>query len=261
MIKFEFPADRPDIAKVIGQALIRIGGQDAYDIVGDATVRDEHILAAGDGDDIPANDARRLFAGGSEHVAGETTVTPTSSGAIDGGEMAIDKEGTLVSGAEGEAAGITANPGAQVDMKGVAKDDKYCSTAQIPFYGSGKREGQWKRRQGVHENDYDVWYGMQLLLANGGPADGGGDEPADTAGAFGDKQADTAAENIPQTCGQYMGWISKKQADGLITQEDVLAAYDTAGIQLTDLFPPTADAVAAQNIAKLYDILSQKAGE
>ncbi len=66
-----------------------------------------------------------------------------------------------------------------VDEHGVPFDAAYCGTAKDPFYKSGKRKGQWKRRQGVDEAKYDLWHAEQVLAI---PPPSRETEPAATVG-------------------------------------------------------------------------------
>lgn len=167
----------------------------------------------------------------------------------------------------GEATQASASAGdARVDHKGVPFDPAFCGEAAEPFYGSGKRAGQWKKRRGVEEADYDAWHASQCTAApasaeaepDAAPANAGAAfaPPASTAASA----PTTPAQPTPSTAGELMQWVSEKQAAGLLTQADVNAAYAQAGVALGDLFPPTAPDVVAQNVAAAYAVLAQRAG-
>lgn len=139
----------------------------------------------------------------------------------------------------------------------------YCGEAQDPFYSSGKRSGQWKKKRGVSDKDYDDWYAEELAELRGGATDEESHQPAavNTAGAFGNGQAQQqSAPAAPQDTGEFMGWVSEKQAGGHITQDDIQQAYNQAGVQVTDLFPPNDPQTIAGRIRQLYDLLAPKAG-
>ncbi len=171
------------------------------------------------------------------------------------------------SAVEGEAgndeSAQTATPGAgaandaQVDHNGVPFDENFCAKAQKPFYASGKREGQWKRRGGVDESEYDEWYAGELeaVNADGGAADDD-DGTVNTASAFGitEEPAQTDAD-MPKDAGVFMGWVAEKQAADLFTADQVGQAYVSAGVQVTDLFAPNTPADVEAAIAKVYPIL------
>ena len=48
-----------------------------------------------------------------------------------------------------------------VDLHGVAFDQAYCARAEEPFYTTGPRSGQWKKKRGVDDAAYDKWYTSQ----------------------------------------------------------------------------------------------------
>lgn len=153
--------------------------------------------------------------------------------------------------------------GAPRDQHGVGFNNQYCSQAREPFYATGKRSGQWKKKKGVSDEEYDAWYAGELKAQDGPAAtdeDSHQPEPVNTGAAFGNGQAAQQAPAAPQDTGEFMGWVSEKQAGGLITQDDIQQAYNAAGVQVTDLFPPNDPQTIAGRIRQLYDHLAQKAG-
>jgi len=163
--------------------------------------------------------------------------------------------------APGDRGGVTG--AAPRDQHGVAFNVHYCGEAQDPFYSSGKRSGQWKKKRGVSDKDYDDWYAEELAELRGGSTDEESHQPGpvNTAGAFGNGQAQQQNQAAaPQDTGEFMGWVSEKQAGGLITQDDIQQAYNQAGVQVTDLFPPNDPQTIAGRIRQLYDLLAPKAG-
>ena len=112
----------------------------------------------------------------------------------------------------------TSHVDVSVDEYGVTFDGDYCSTAKEPFYGSGPRKGQWKKRKGVSEDVYDEWHAAQREKAHR-------QEPAslfDSSAAFSTQEP----EDSPQSVGDLMTWISKRQAAKEITYQDVQDAYN-----------------------------------
>lgn len=179
---------------------------------------------------------------------------------------AVDEEDDGSEG--GTSTGAAAATGsAKLDTKGVPFDANFCANAADPFYGSGQRAGQWKKRKGVADEAYDAWYDERLQdLAPAGTVtvqtgDEGGAPLANTSAAFGAANASTAATGAkaPTTAGEFMAWVSEKQAAQLLTQPNIAAAYQFAGLQIADLFGADA-AVVAKNVSSLYSILSQTAG-
>lgn len=147
----------------------------------------------------------------------------------------------------------TAKPDAKADRYGVKFDPDFCGQATDPFYGSGKREGQWKKKRGVSDEDYDAWYRSQLAA----PADEPSPEEVDTAAAFSAFAAELAPE-APANAGQLMRWIAERQAAGHLTQQAIDGAYADVGQQLgmhavTALFDPNTE---AQAVAALHGALS-----
>lgn len=159
----------------------------------------------------------------------------------------------------------------RVDMHGVAFDPTYCADAEEPFYSSGPRKGQWKKRRGVDEGDYDGWYAARRAAADA--ARPLAEEPreerrVDTSAAFGSagttgKQSGRSlfeADTTPQTTGELMVWVSEKQAAQRLLQADIDAAYQTAGVVVQDMFPPNDAATIKRHVATIYQLLAAKAG-
>lgn len=149
-----------------------------------------------------------------------------------------------------------------IDTNGVPKDDEFCGNAAIPFYSSGKRPGQWKKRQGVADAAYDAWY-VEALAAlpeadafRGALADAAGDDISDAA--FGNTEAAGAdtAPAAPTTAGEFMTWVAEQQTAGHFTAEEVLGAYATAGVAVVDLFPPNTVSDVAKRVAAVYAVLA-----
>lgn len=157
---------------------------------------------------------------------------------------------------------------APVDQNGVPFNEDLCGKSAEPFYATGKTKGQWKKRRGVEQEEYDAWYARELeAVKNAAPSSSGSifeddntTPPVNTAGAFsapGDEPAPPppATAPIPTECGPFMGLVSEKIAAGLITQEQVTAAYATCGLAVTDLFPPKTPEEVAANIQRLHATL------
>lgn len=225
MIKIEFPADRYDIAAAFGRALL----------------------------DFSTDTAPR---------EGDASVTLTNPEPMPTTRAAFTPSDPVVEGLP-EYHEQTPDPTANhkgVDLHGVAFDPAYCADAAEPFYTTGARPGQWKKKRGVDDAAYDKWYASQRApSAMGGPEDE--EPPVNTAQAFGGA-AETVVEqaSIPRDAGAFMGWVAEKQAAGRLTSADVTVAYSSTGINVGQLFPPNPPEQVAQHIALLYQILSAKAG-
>ena len=221
---------------------------------------------------FPANDraaAKHLGAALTAIGGGAPTVAPVAGADIELGDAVVvsgtttDNDGAgAVTKVDKTAAGGEAEQPAQVDTKKVPFNAEFCGNAAKPFYASGPRNGQWKKRQGVDDAAYDAWYTEQTALLLAQTAGGDDDEPVNTAGAFGtgDDSGAAQAEPAPTDCGGFMGWVSAQQAANLLTQDDIGEAYKAVGVAVTDLFPPNDEATVAGHVAKLYQFLLAKVG-
>lgn len=252
MIKIEFPADRPDIARALGSALLNVANP---------------ATEGGDYEEAPKTSTPTQHKS-AEVAESHTTATASESAGADSPKseslfsdaFTPEQSGGTAEVAESHGAAGQTTPqggspaGAPVDTKGVAFDANYCGQAKDPYYATGKRSGQWKKRKGVDDADYDVWYASQL--GDSAPA-----PEVNTSAAFG-APTEAAAEpetSVPTTTGEFMGWVSELQAAGRLTQEHVNQAYAANGLGINALFPPNTEEQIAANIAKLYEALSHVA--
>lgn len=227
-ISISFPADRLDLANRFGHLLLEIAQEEINE--------SDH--------------------GGVQPDAGKAIIDDLDQGA------------TTVTGAADQ----------RVDSNGVPFNEEFCSNAAKPFFTSTKRKGQWKKKQGVDYDDYDDWYSQALKsIAGQDVAVPTQPAPVNTQEAFntappnnipaqpGTVTAPAAAPppqvaQPPQDTGSFMAWISEKQAAGLLTEQQVGAAYANASIAVMDLFPPNTPEVITPRINTLYGALSQIAG-
>lgn len=222
MIKIEFPADRPDIARAVSDALRTIG---------------RTWLAETDAQPASEIDAVKPDAQPGPECIEKSEDTPS-------GVNAAGAFGTAPP-AETDSASPSASS-ARVDERGVPFDAAYCGTAEKPFYASGKMAGQWKKLRGVDQAAYDRWYAGELEQL--GP-------PTATAtvnpgAAFGASQP-AADEPTPKDAGELMLWVSEQQAAGLLTQDDVNDAYRVTGVSTASLFGPN----ASRSVADIHTYL------
>lgn len=143
-----------------------------------------------------------------------------------------------------------ATPSGEVDMNGVAKDAAFCASAKDPFYKSGARKGQWKKRLSVSDEDYDAWYAAQPQAA--APAES--ETENNTAAAFGANTPpapETAPTSGPQDGGGFITWVSEGVTAGRFTNDQVQAAWAECGLDMADLFPPNAPDVVSERVASL----------
>lgn len=260
MIKIEFPADRPDIALAMAKALHRIGKE------GGATSQADDLAEE-------TTPVKSTVAESTESPQAETEAENT------GTAQAAKTDSKDHSTSDAPASLFDRAPAVEipddVDTNGVAFNAELCGKAKEPFYGSGKRKGQWKKRKGVDDAAYDAWYAGELgngstgttasLSAGAQPAIGAAttlttseSASVNTGAAFGtaETQATPTTEGVPTDCGTFMGWVSAKQAAGLLTQEEIGAAYSQAGVQVTSLFPPNDAQTVAGHIAAVHGILA-----
>lgn len=223
MLKIKFDAKNLELAACIGAALVKYGAGVVSEAVED-------------------NDTRVDFAG---------KAYPSESGELaEDYDARVEKHGTGVVADDPEP---LEKP--SVDDHGVAFDIEFCGEATEPFYGSGKKTGQWKKKRGVSEEDYGSWYNSQLLeqplteTAEPGPID--------TSAAFSGAERPAAAPGAPTNLGDFMLWVSELQGAGRITQADINAAYSELGIEPAAIFQGE-EAEVAGHIRNLHAILSQK---
>ncbi len=218
-IKIEFPADDTRAALFFGEALLHYSGA----LPSDKQLADAAASAATETETETVDDTPPLI---------ETDLSDNEQA----GDDTPDTDA------------------AAVDLHGVAFDAEYCAQANDPYYSTGKRSGQWKKRRGVTDDVYDTWYATQRDAA--APA-ADTDEDVNTAAAFGaPTTADTEVAdepNAPADAGELMVWVSEMQNANRLTQDQVNNAYASTGIAVPTLFSGDN---AAQNVATLYQILA-----
>lgn len=234
-IKVEFPAGDVKAAELFGRALIQYAGAPLAELF----VKPDEGDGALDRKDFP------------EPVAPAPALQP-----------------------EPAATAPEPNSDPQVDTNGVPFNPDYCGKATEPFYNSGPQAGQWKKRRGLDQADYDTWYAEQLAAA--APGDTSEPEPANTAAAFAPPPpADTppppansaygaycqANGKPPGEFGSLMLWISELQTAGKVSDDVMNEARDVAGVQMTDLFAPSTPEAIARSIDKLAVYIESKAGQ
>ena len=238
IIKIEFPADRSDIAKVLGEALITISDHGGVKVETDRP--DVH-------DTISYEQLT------SDNAVDTSSAVSQDAGSDDHGQFnkdEIEEQDNLV------------DP-ANTDTKGVPFNAEFCGKAAKPYYASGKRSGQWKKRQGVDELVYDNWYAAELAKVTTSDTSQGEQPSVNTGAAFGGQQQQqqggdvNAGEVAPHDAGTLMAWVSEMQAAGRITQEQVNTAYQQAGVTMTDVFPGPNKTVEtiAQAVRNVHTIL------
>lgn len=235
MLKIEFDPNNTALALAIGQALVSIGqGTSLLNTPAPSTGVGSHAPK-------PADTAAVS--------AGETVKTDAANIAT-GPDSSTDLvAGTTVAGAAALAgsAGTNAPAGAgNVDEKGVPFDGDYCAKAAKPFYATGKKSGQWKKKTGVEEDEYDEWYESQLAKVTKTPIV---EQEFDTSAAFGGQ---ASAPDVPKDGGSFMMWVSEQQAAGNLTQAQLDEAYAFTGVGVADMWGPNTGALA---VAVIYTFI------
>jgi hypothetical protein len=163
---------------------------------------------------------------------------------------ALAAASALAADSRGEDEGEYEETGAatsEVDCNGVTFDPEYCGKAKEPFYGSGPREGQWKKRKGVGEAIYDNWYRARLALTTEDRT-----PPVNTHNAF--AMPEQTQRPVPGNVGELMGWISEMQGAGRLTQEIVDSTFKGLNLDIGSLFNKP-DPEVLRNIHSLYAVL------
>lgn len=243
-IKIEFPAYRTDIAEVMGHALLKIAASaeaPPYKVGPDAPSEGPAPVTKATAEECTsALDEGPLPEHSVVATAESVALCPTGAAATD--------EAT-------QLAGTTAN----VDLHGVTFEGQYCAVASEPFYTSGKMQGQWKKKRGVDQSVYDAWYASRTSASEASavltpePINAGASFSAAAETAATETPVPTVDANVPQDAGSLMVWVSEQQASGAITQEDVNAAWATAGLTSpADLLRPDAGPL----VAAVYNALN-----
>lgn len=286
MIKIEFPADRKDIALAIGKALTEIGqgavvpaaAVDSFSKVAEPEGpfywlhhESESYGIAATWDELEGlQQSDPLVEAVSKDAYGKWVAEWSKQ--EDAGKQAAQEAPNADSTSqaatqEQKAAGAhVAGDATKVDEKGVPFNAEFCGKAAIPFYGSGKKKGQWKKRQGVDEDAYDEWYAGELFSDQAVTHEE--DLPEETTSdsniagsvfAVSDNQQNAAAgEDVPQDAGQLMKWVSEQQAAGNITQQQVTDAYTALQLPFDAVMNPAYP--VADNCAAIYNHLKGQIG-
>lgn len=207
MIEIKFPADNKALALAIGQALTTYASQGGEPVAPVANAFDSKPAPVEVKTEAPKDESPSDLAATQEQPA--------------------------------------ASAPAEVDEKGVPFNANFCGKAAKPFYSSGKRQGQWKKRQGVDEGAYDDWYASEL--AKVAPPEKTEAPEVDAAAAFGKK---TEAPAGPKDFGEFMAWFSEQQAAGNYEADHMEKACQKLGLTTLDLVSDPA------KVKTLYEYLA-----
>lgn len=201
---------------------------------------------------VVQNVEKKIEASADTESAIETNGSGKDKASAAGASSTADAEGKSAStdkspetAADGHStSSTTVNDAAALDEKGVPFNAEFCGKAAKPFYGSGARKGQWKKKVGVEFDEYDEWYATALLGDKIETTEGEESEGFNAADAFG---AAKQEENAPEfkDGGSFMVWISEQQAAGNLDQAMVDEAYATTGHTMPQLFDPATEVEVA----------------
>ncbi len=284
-IKIEIPSDNKPLAVAIGAALVAFANNEA---LGALTVTSDTIVTAEEKSALtPKPSALTVMEQASSTVtqtseaatvSNQSSEVKTTTGESAGQsqeqstvEQGVDaaQDATVVNNVVVGSEITAANDPNKLDEKGVGFNTQFCGNAAKPFYGSGKTKGQWKRRQGVDQADYDAWYAASLAATSGqdqqidttSAFQSDNVQQINTASAFNGEQVNDGQNHQPQQqggltfadAGAFMQWLSEQQAAELITAADIDSAYTATQSSMDDLFDP---AKSANAIAAVYNFLA-----
>lgn len=195
------------------------------------------VPASKPADEVKSEPAKGPFTASPAAVASEDELA-LSMGALDvDGEPALD----------GQDVAPLIDDDVARDEKGVAFHKVICSTAKKPFYASGARSGQWKKRNVVEFDDYDKWYAEQLASVPVAATQPAGD--VDVAGAFANAggESDKPEDWAPATAGELMVWVAEHQTAGTLAGSDLTDAYNELKLDPTAIFPSADNPEEAAN--------------
>ena len=238
MLKIEFPSENKELAKALAIALHAYGTGRAVDGIPAA-------FAAPFGRHVPDVADEQVAVDSPKELQGQVR---------DGQEPTINVDVAAADSDDDDGAG--APQAGSVDKKGVPFNAALCSNAKEPFYTSGARLGQWKKRKGVSDAEYDAWYTSAL------PGQAAASQTAPfTAAAFAPAHVTSSAPvgtpAVPQNGGELMRMVAEWQGAGRLTQQQVDDAYREVGVNIGMLFDPVNGAAHA---ARVYQALVAKVG-
>jgi hypothetical protein len=236
MIKIEFPAHRSDIAVAIGRALLAIGQTGGLD-GGPVDVSPKTDTRSAE---TTSEERSELYKHTPDPKPGETETRGDSHGLYEhvGKTEEVMEEVETID---------------DVDEKFVVFDAKYCGAAMVPFYASGKRKGQWKKRKSVDEVDYDKWYAAQLeqtIAPDLQEKDEPAPDPEKAANAF--KKSPVVEVKAPENFGELMAWFSGQQTAGNYEAQHLERAFKALNLSTLDLVQDPTGA----NVAAVYEYLA-----
>lgn len=214
IIKIEIPADYPLLIKAVGGAFAKYEGEAFAKYEGEeyhgfnsrvkksvVGVSQEEKSILSEETEAPEKSDTALSATDQSSM----TATDTSAGVDE--SAGVDNSTPSAGHPQKDAAGKFTT-----DHKGVMHIPAVCGNAEKPFYASGPTKGQWKRRVGVTEENYNVTYANALNQV----VTGVGSISPDAAAGSPSHTNDQSAEQAFGDTGQ-----------GQVSPNDVFATFTT----------------------------------
>lgn len=227
MIKIEFPSENVELAKIFGEALLKYAGPDQYVVEDSPAPKEEEDPK--ESPEVERSAVASVFEEKYEEEEPEPAPAPEPK-ERPRMESSLPKH----------------------DAQNVPFDEEFTDG---DVFRSGARKGQWKKRKGVRQADFDSWYNS--FFTNSQPT-GGAESVIDPAQAF---QPKSAQPGLPKNAQELIQWVSEVQVSGKITAQQIQASYSACGISVRDLFPPTDPEKIAENVGNLYEYLKSLINE
>ena len=256
MFKIEFDAANLPLAAAIGAALTAYGNGEAVTqlaVTTNTTVEKTTTHAVAD---VSVTETEKVALTVVEEAV--KTEKPAETVTEQDTSTATQNSGNVGASASPSSGAPDGNATDNLDEKGVGFNPAFCSKAAVPFNQTGKKKGQWKRRQGVAEAAYDAWHAASLAAVVPGAVTSAETttEDVNTAAAFTPAGQNTAPVTGGLTftdAGAFMSWLSEQQAANLLTSIDIDGAYPATQSEMADLFNPATSKVTVE---KLYAYLA-----
>ena len=191
-IKIEIPSDNKALAGVIGRALSDYAVAETLTITGSG---------ASDGEYVKTDPDNVVELGQQFQAATKGPQTDATS------------EDSHAEQEEEKGQDFTALSNGKTDIKNVPFIPAICGEAKDPFYASGPRKGQWKKKRNVSDETYDMTYNNALAQVNTSSI---GDGIADDTAAL---QTQNPAATIDQTAEEVFGEQQTQQTANVGPQQ------------------------------------------
>lgn len=212
-IKIEIPADYPLLINAVGKALASYKGESPFGALGAGPAKASQDVSHEEKSVLPeevvdrASDGSNTTFDSPENVASAAaTIEQITQAEVNAGNLPAMSAGHPQQDAEGKYL---------TDYNGVMHIPAVCGVAEKPFYASGTNKGQWKRKGGVTEDEYNRVYADALSQVAG--TNTGSTSPDTAAGQDQNQASDPSAEQA--FGGQGQGQLTS------VTPNDVFTAF------------------------------------